>query len=1193
MEGANYMKSFIKSVANIFHKGKGKKNDKDVEVKYLNNAPVYNDTYIDQASAIYNAINKKDINNIGIIAPYGSGKSSIIKTFKTEYPKHGKKMLDVTLANFKEAKKNEETHNGGLLNNDSIQKAEKSILEQLLYSTKRRKLPNSRVKRIRGITFSTILLSVFLVLTISLIVLSILEINKVLPDYTGQNFFWYFSFSALSLALLVFIIFTLFKRIKISYGNLEVDLEADSKESILNAFIDEIIYFFQRSGKKIVVFEDIDRFDCVKLLGKLREINGIINNNAYFKNKKVKFIYCVKDGLFYDPEERAKFFDFVVPMYPYITTESIEKSIQDTLNKEANYSNHHLSVQFINEISYFLKDKRVINCIVNDFMFYKKKSKVIDIDNEKLFAMMIYKNIHFDDFSLLQHGSGELYSFFTEHKKKAINAATSGLNDELADLKDKAKGIMDGDTNRRLKRLTQSITGIILRNGNISSSVPAGYINVDEFSSSTNSIKGVIVRVNDSYYPYKYFDLESINNAYGENVLDVRNKIIETNKEEIEKKINEINKKLSLIKNSSAKDILESFDSVYISKIKTECPFLYFAITKNYINETYFRYIGSIDNENDVEIVKNIISSIDVAKDTKINDIDSLIIKLPLNCFSTKYVYIYDLLESMLSSSKSNIKNKKEAFFNNLSSRNVESINFIADYYLDGRDIKVLIKQLSDRYNYILFDLLKSEKITPERKDELVISLLNDIELLAKLNVENVVKDYVEKHSNPIGDIFATFNSDEDVFDLIDKLSINQIHNMIHNNDSPFELALFEELVSDARFEINYDNLKLIYKDNINMSTPLNDKREKVRKYFNDNVAVLLNTLLNNAESIKDDEATVKTILTSDKIGSEQKVLYSKLISDSVPYVDGLDISVYTMCFEMHKYTKWEDLVALFKNASTKDLDFSKYVSSCHQIMSGSIKNKSFVLMLINSQIISDSPETLKSISKSVSSEISFQVSEINTDKALAAMISVDRVALDNNILNAVAKMDESLVALIKVHPEYISKFSDCTLIGKSELEALLLSNITDESKIQILNEYDKTVLSDKLSDKVIETVFKLLPDESLKASTELLSYLYGEYISKENNNSAEVVKKKGMNQLNGKELLQFIKVIDGHLYNKMTNLGNPINGIKFSKEYVDNSDIIPILEVKGMLKKRIYHNGVNYTITFSESALEWLKEIK
>ena len=60
----------------------------------------------------------------------------------------------------------------------------------------------------------------------------------------------------------------------------------------------------------MVVFEDLDRFDDLKLFTKLRELNFIVNQN---KVKHImRFVYIIKSDLFSNGQQITKFFDFIV-----------------------------------------------------------------------------------------------------------------------------------------------------------------------------------------------------------------------------------------------------------------------------------------------------------------------------------------------------------------------------------------------------------------------------------------------------------------------------------------------------------------------------------------------------------------------------------------------------------------------------------------------------------------------------------------------------------------------------------------------------------------------------------------------------------------------------------------------------------------------------------------------------------------
>jgi len=87
------------------------------------------------SKAISFALKNPRIKNIALTGPYGSGKSSIIRTYEKN---NNYKFLNISLASF-----NEE-------DNKSIDKTliERSILQQMLYGADANKLPHSRFKRI-------------------------------------------------------------------------------------------------------------------------------------------------------------------------------------------------------------------------------------------------------------------------------------------------------------------------------------------------------------------------------------------------------------------------------------------------------------------------------------------------------------------------------------------------------------------------------------------------------------------------------------------------------------------------------------------------------------------------------------------------------------------------------------------------------------------------------------------------------------------------------------------------------------------------------------------------------------------------------------------------------------------------------------------------------------------------------------
>lgn len=91
------------------------------------------------SAALTYALTNDRIKNCAITGPYGSGKSSIIRTFETNNSQY--KFLNISLASFDERTEGKPSSTENRL-------IERSILQQMLYGANANRLPYSRFKRI-------------------------------------------------------------------------------------------------------------------------------------------------------------------------------------------------------------------------------------------------------------------------------------------------------------------------------------------------------------------------------------------------------------------------------------------------------------------------------------------------------------------------------------------------------------------------------------------------------------------------------------------------------------------------------------------------------------------------------------------------------------------------------------------------------------------------------------------------------------------------------------------------------------------------------------------------------------------------------------------------------------------------------------------------------------------------------------
>ena len=261
------------------------KAEQENQSKFLDLAPTDNaDEAGVYADAFFAAMDNPKVFNIALTGPYGSGKSSIIKSFLKRYRGD---TLQISLAAFlpgAEPRSNEVTK----------QEIERSILQQMLYGANANKLPFSRFKRIHAPGRWS---SRFVSLYITLALFSCWHMFQKRDAIVKGDYFlpfapsnWFnlacFALGTTSLWLAAHRLYVASFGVSLkslSLKDIEITPAAIHEESILNRHLDEIIYFFQSTKYDLVIIEDLDRFNDPEIFVTLREINKIVNENSGVK----------------------------------------------------------------------------------------------------------------------------------------------------------------------------------------------------------------------------------------------------------------------------------------------------------------------------------------------------------------------------------------------------------------------------------------------------------------------------------------------------------------------------------------------------------------------------------------------------------------------------------------------------------------------------------------------------------------------------------------------------------------------------------------------------------------------------------------------------------------------------------------------------------------------------------------------
>jgi hypothetical protein len=374
--------------------------------------------------ALLYATRNPRVSNIALTGPYGSGKSSIIKSF---IKRHKPRVLQISLASFLP----EATTTDGKVTKQEI---ERSILQQMLYGANANELPHSRFQRIKSPGRWSALLSLYVILGLTACWRlfqhrdGIIDGKYFLPlgPSNWPNFVWF----AVGLSFLWMTLYHLYKASfglslkSISLKDIQIMPAAVAQESILNRHLDEIIYFFQSTKYDLVVIEDLDRFNNTDIFVTLREINSLINENASVK-QTIRFLYALRDDMFINTD-RTKFFEFIIPVIPIINSSN---SIDMVIEQGKRLSlDGRLDRQFLREVSRYLNDLRLIQNIFNEYAVYVANLETDGenvLDANKLLAVLIYKNMFPRDFEDLHRGKGNLAQILSRHEELIVNGQSA------------------------------------------------------------------------------------------------------------------------------------------------------------------------------------------------------------------------------------------------------------------------------------------------------------------------------------------------------------------------------------------------------------------------------------------------------------------------------------------------------------------------------------------------------------------------------------------------------------------------------------------------------------------------------------------------------------------------------------------------------------------------------------------------
>lgn len=748
-----------------------------------------------------------NIKNIAISGAYGSGKSSVLKTFQETHKCYGLNFLNVSLATFKE--EIDSKSDVAVRGPDLVRLIEISILQQMFYQEDIRKVPDSRFKRIKSYSSIRIdLLAIAMLIFFSScaylffsdLVISILRWQ---PGISLDILMHYLSLVVCVIGFFLFLrkairALTRVRLSKLTIQDTEFELNDDINKSILNSHIDEILYFFEVTKYNVVIIEDLDRFQETEIFTKLREINLLLNSSRKIK-RKITFIYAVRDDMFKD-RDRTKFFDLIIPIIPIINF----SNSKEILLRKCQIGDLRISESLLDDIALFVDDMRLLHNTVNEYLLYRSNLDS-NLNQDKLFAMMCYKNLYPNDFAMLSSNEGDLYSAITM-KRRFVELETKRIETEISDYKRKLE-LLNSNWLQSLAELRKIYLYTFI------ASVPdfsAFYINGrkvtlnealrdDNFIAIQSTavqyysarIQGYQAQVNN--FPVTFSSIEESvlpNLTLRQRISDLEN-IANDGIDEAKRTIQALENRRKEIRSLQLMDLVSQGKVEFDIKDIRKKQIVQIFLQSGYIAEDYLDYIsyfyeGSL-SKSDYQFLINVKTKSMTDFAHKLNRIANLVMKIDPAEFLRPYVYNLNLVDFLLSCDV--YDELLQALFHVLADESEISINFIDAYLLDGAKQDLFVERLCDNWPNIWRYVDSVNYFSVDKKNDYFFRILNcasleSLELLAM------------KSS------FILRLSELQEFDRI-RLSVDQFDKLLKILDVAF--------IDISRVVIGFDYLKPIY----------------------------------------------------------------------------------------------------------------------------------------------------------------------------------------------------------------------------------------------------------------------------------------------------------------------------------------------------------------------------------------------
>lgn len=1030
--------------------------------------------------AINYVFENQAIKNVAISGAYSAGKSSVLESYKKKHSKL--QFLHISLAHFQSPDLEEETGDADQKDHEEKGGIKESVLEgkilnQLIHQIPSDKIPQTNFRVKRKIKRLDIAKSTVIILMLVLMILHFVFFKSwgnyvlSLPDNILKTTLSY-SISQYSL-LISGIILTILLGIviygvvkiqknknvfrKLNFQGNEIEIFEESNDSYFDKYLNEVLYLFENAEVDAIVFEDMDRFNVNSIFERLREVNTLVNIRLQKDNKKIiRFFYLLRDDIFVS-KDRTKFFDYIIPVVPVLDSSNSYDQFLDLLKKGGILQ--LFNDNFLQGLSLYIDDMRLLKNIYNEFVIYYNRINTIELDCNKMLAMITYKNLFPRDFSELQLNQGFVFTLF--------NKKDEFIADEIEEIENRIEEIQ--------KEIKCSNDEHLISTRELSAAVADKYLSGYNWESKDdNHLTSFILSYLNGPKREEYVRRKkSIEDKLAGNISQLEDQIYE-----LEEKKNTLrNQQLyELINRNNINRIFSTTSTNEIGvvrefkEIKSSEYFdlLKYLIRHGYIDETYSDYMTYFYENSLSRVDKIFLRSISDSRAKEytyqLKNPKLVVSRLKIVDFDQEETLNFDLFAYLLKTpDKAEYLNR---FMNQL--KNTKNYEFVGTFFDTRTALPELVRNLNIRWPEMLAEALDEKNLSEKQMWKYSVYTLyySDSDTIRLMNQDNVISDYISNERN-----YLSINDEVDIEKLVAGIKLLEVRFKGIDYEKSNK-ALFQRIYEESLYVINSENIQLmlhimcgiedleaILHKNYSILCSISDSA--ITQYIEKNIVQYSDVMLQMCDGcIIDDETAAITILNNSDITKEQKEkyiqclntvisrivqvedssLWGRLLDKDSVYYSEENIFAY---FEKQKGTEIDHTLVSFINRHDMILDFSDY--NCAE----ESKEQMFISFISCNDIENTKYEKLLSSFKLELKE--FSISGISDEK-IDILIEIPIIPMTKE--NLVFMRNEYLDHVLNFINENIDQYVDIMddeIFSLQELLEVLKWKVSDEIKIQLM----------------------------------------------------------------------------------------------------------------------------------------------